>query len=795
MEARRDEKGMIGMSELLLERGYSRRTFVKGGGALIVALSFAGSGLARRAGAAATPFSSQGPFDPSRVDTWLSIHSDNTASLRTGRVELGQGSSTGLLMIAAEELDMELGQLQFVRNDTNITPDTGETSASNSITLAGPAVRAAAATARETLLRLASRRLGVATARLTARAGVVTGGGKHVTYGELLGDRLFKVAMPASYHLKNVGQFGATVGLPAGIAPAKPVASYTVVGTSPPRIEIPAIVTGSYTYVQNVVVPGMLHGRRVLPRGQAVYGFAAPVVSVDESSISHIPGARVVRKRDFVGVVAHEEWNAIQAAAELKVTWADAPAALSSTGSQFGAMRAEDSAGGSVQTIPVHTGDVTQALASAVHVNKQSYGFPFNSLQALGPDCAVADVTARGAVVFCDTSSAYESRPVIAHILGLKPESVRVVYYPNSSSFGGGQPPNLDIPQAAALMSQLAGAPVRLQHMRWDETGWGTYSPGLLVDIHAGIDGHGKLVAYDTAAFYPQYMNYDHVNTTEQLVGMPLPDSVTDGWYYPASNYEVPNERYILKSLPLRNQWLKAQWNRSGSSPLMAFASEQMIDELAVLARMDPVAFRLQNLAAAHKDTLVPIIEAVTKAADWKPRVAGSGLSDAQVVKGRGFAVYYDNQWTNSQAATVADVEVNKKTGKVVAKHIYQAVSTGLIISPGLIENQIVGAMVYIASRTLVEELSFTDKRVTSLDWVSYPIMRFKDAPAVTPIAVQRKDLQPRGAGEPVSMAATAALANAFYDATGVRMRTAPFTPERVRAVLASKGAGTAGVR
>ncbi len=782
------------MSDLLLERDQSRRTFLRGGGALIVAVSFAGSGLARKAGAAGITVMSAGPFDPAKVDTWLSIHSDNTASLRSGRVELGQGSSTGLLMIAAEELDMELGQLRFVRNDTNVTPDTGETSASNSITLAGPAVRAAAATARQSLLRLASRHLHVPASRLSVRAGVVSGAGKRVSYGELLGDRLFRVTMPAGYQLKDVSQFGAHVGLPAGKAPAKPVASYRIVGTSPQRIEIPAIVTGSYTYVQNLSVPGMLHGRRVLPRGQAVYGFAAPVVSVDESSISHIPGARVVRKRDFLGVVAPDEWNAIQAAAELKVIWAEPPAALSSSGAQFDAMRAEDSAGRSVQTIPVHTGNVTKALASAAHVNKQSYGFPFNSLQALGPDCALADVTALGAVVFCDTSSAYESRPVIARILGLKPKSVRVVYYPNSSSFGGGQPPNLDIPQAAALMSQLAGAPVRLQHMRWDETGWGTYSPGLLVDIHAGVDRHGKLVAYDTAAFYPQYMNYDHVNTTEQLVGMPLPDSVTDGWYYPASNYEVPNERYILKSLPLRNRWLKAQWNRSGSSPLMAFASEQMIDELAALARIDPVAFRLQNLAADRKNTLVPIIDAVTKAAGWQPKVAASRLSDAEVVSGRGFAVYYDNQWTNSQAATVADVEVNKKTGKVVAKHIYQAVSTGLIISPGLIENQIVGAMVYIASRTLVEELAFSDRRVTSLDWVSYPIMRFKDAPAVTPIAVQRKDLQPLGAGEPVSMAATAALANAFYDATGVRMRSAPFTPARVRAVLAAKGHGTVGV-
>jgi len=222
----------------------------------------------------------------------------------------------------------------------------------------------------------------------------------------------------------------------------------------------------------------------------------------------------------------------------------------------------------------------------------------------------------------------------------------------------------------------------------------------------------------------------------------------------------------------------------------MAFASEQMIDELAHAAGMDPVAFRLQNLTQTdRRDTLLPVINAVTKTANWQPKVAASNLSDANVVTGRGFAAYYDNQWTNSLAATVADVEVNKKTGKIVAKHIYQGVSAGLIISPGLVENQIVGAMVYIASRTLVEQVRFNKTNVTSLDWVSYPIMRFKDSPKVTPIVVQRTDLQPLGVGEPVSMAATAAIANAFFDATGVRMRQAPFTPDKVRAALKAAGA------
>jgi nicotinate dehydrogenase subunit B len=773
------------------ENEFSRKAFMKGAGALVVGFSVSGSAFAAKPAVAATsPFASNAPYDPNQVDSWIAIDADNRASLKSGRVELGQGSSTGLLMLAAEELNMDMGQMVFVRNDTNVTPNTGETSASNSITLAGPAIRAAAATAHQALLGLASTKLGVPVASLSVKAGVVSGGGKRVTYGQLVGGKLFNVTMPASYEMQDTSQFGATVGLPAGAAPTKPVREYKLIGTSPPRIEIPAIVTGAYTYVQNVRLPRMLHGRRVLPRGQFVYGFGAPVKSIDPRSIAHLSEVKVVRRGDFVGVVAPKEYDAIQAAAQLKVKWGDPPSTLSGSGSFFKGLRAQDSAGGSEQSIQVDTGNVDAAMKSAAHVIAQSYGFPFNSLQALGPDCAIADVTAKGAVIVCDTSSAYESRFQLSRLLGLPENVVRVIYYPNSSSFGGGQPNNLDVPQAAALMSQLAGAPVRLQHMRWDETGWGTYSPGLLVDIRGGIDTKGKIVAYDTAGFYPQYMSYDQINTTEQLVGVPLPDTVTDGWYYPAPNYEVPNERYLLKSLPTINHWLKTQWNRSGSSPLMAFASEQMIDELAHAAKMDPVAFRLLNLTKTdRRDTLLPVIKAVTKAANWKPKVAASEASDANVTTGRGFAAYYDNQWTNSVAATVADVEVNKKTGKVTAKHIYQAVSAGLIINPGLVENQIVGAMVYIASRTLVEQLAYTRSHVTSVDWLTYPIMRFKDSPKVTPIVVQRTDLQPRGVGEPVSMAATAALANAFFDATGVRMRTAPMTPARVRATLKAAGA------
>jgi nicotinate dehydrogenase subunit B len=786
------------MTGSLHEREFSRKSFLKGGGALIVAFSLAGRALA-----ADGPFASDGPPDVNQVDSWLAIREDNTVFVKSGRVELGQGAATGLLMITAEELGTNLDQMVHVAPDTDLTPFTGETSASSSIQHAGPAVRAAAATAHQALLGMASVRLGVPVAALEVASGVVSGGGRKVSYGELVGGKLLKLTMPSSYRLDiepNTFFSPPDLGLRAGEAPAKPVAAYTLVGTSPPRVEIPSIVSGTYTYVHNVRVPGMLHGRRVLPRGQGLFGFGAPVLLIDESSISHIPGARVVRSRDFVGVVAPLEYHAIQAAEQLKVVWADPPAALPGNGDLFQGMRAQDAAGQSEPSIQRLSGDVGKGLASAVHVNAQTYAFPFNSLQGLGPDCAVADVTANGAIIFTGSSSLYETRDRVSGAIGLPVDAIRLVYYPSASSFGGQQARNCDVPLAAAVMSQLAGAPVRVQHMRWDDIGWATFSPGLLVDIRGGIDSAGNIVGYDTTAYYPLYKDNTDLATSE-LLGKPLAPSTLTGWHYPATMYEIPNERYTLKSLDPIGHLLPVQWYRAGSSPLMAFASEQMIDELAYAAKMDPVAFRRQNVFKGRREqlpseiaeisgTLLPLMDAVTKAAKWEPRVAASNLSDANVVNGRGFAWFYDDASASAgtQAAAVADIEVNKKTGKIKVKHVYGGASSGLIVSPGLIENQISGAIVYITSRLLVEELRFTKTHVTSLDWVTYPILRFKDAPEVTPVVVQRTHLQPLGAGEPVTMAATGAIANAFFDATGVRVRQAPLTPSRVKAALRAGG-------
>jgi nicotinate dehydrogenase subunit B len=758
---------------------------MKGGGALVVGFSMVGSGLAGKAQAAGSPFGSNF-VDQSQVDSWIVINPDNTAAIKTGGILQGTGSDTGLLMIAGEELDMDMSQLEFVTADTSVTPNTGVMDASNTIkTIPGLGVRAAAVLARQTLLGLAATQLGVSASSLSVSKGVVSGSGKSVTYGQLIGGRLFSVNVPSI--TPNVSGV-ASGGLQPGAPGTKPTSQYTLVGTSPPRIDIPGIVTGTAVYIQNVRVPGMLHGRWVRPRGQGVYGFGAPILSVDESSIKHIPDVRIVRKGDFLGVVAPLEYDAIQAAAQLKVKWADPPKALAGSGNEFEGMRALDSAGKSVQTSTV-VGNVDGALASAAHVVTRSFGWPTNLHAPIGPCCAIADVTPQGARIFNGTQGVYKDQSVVAGVLGLPLNKVRVTAVAMSGTYGNGSQYR-DAAAAAALMSQLVGAPVRLQLMRWDDMGWDNTAPGTLMDVRAGIDAKGNIVGFDFTQFYPQYQS-ENVERVAQLMGTPLLPSSSSGATGSAfSRYNIANSRYLLKSLPLKDNWISADWFRHGAIIASNFAAEQVIDELAHAATMDPVAFRVQNVSPGARDSLLAVLNAVTQAAKWQPKVAASNLPDANVATGRGIAWYASaNTDASMKVAAIADVSVNKKTGKVTVEHVYQAFSSGLLVYPGGVANQSDGGITQVLSRLLMEQLRTSRTNVTSADWVTYPVMRFKDSPKITSILLQRSDVPTtQGVGQEVTDVAAAAVANAFFDATGVRMPTAPFTPARVRATLKAAG-------
>ena len=833
------------MTGFLHEKEFSRQSFVKGGGAMIVAFSMLGAATAAKSEAAGQALSA-GPPDQSQLDSWIVINADNTASVKLGKVELGQGSMTGLLMVAAEELSLDMTQMHAITNDTDLTPNQGTTAGSSSISSGGKQTRAAAAAAYQALLGLASTQLGVPTSGLTVDKGVVSGGGKTVTYGQLLGGKTFSMKIPASYNLtpstpptasqqQSVASSGsgssqglaATEVLPTpafvpspgpGLSPGAPgtkaVADYKLVGVAPGpgRVDIPAKITGKYTYVQNIRVPGMLHGRVVRPEGQGAYGDGTnpQIVSVDASSIAHIPGVQVLRKNNFLGVVAPKEYDAIQAAAELKVKWGPLPT-LPSSGNLFKQMRQQADSG--VTATNVNMGNVDASLASAAHVVSQTYEYPYNGHLPIGPTCSVADVTSGGTTIFSNTQNAYSTRASVAAVLGADMSTVRVVYYEGSSVYGNA--PYDDAAEGAAIMSQLAGKPVRLQFMRWDEHGWDNYGPPQLMDVRGGVDAKGNLLGTDmTIITVPWYTN----KATEAMLGYQQTFATTAN--IDTSNngtqYNLKNRRVIGKSLPLKNNYFKSIWLRAPAAPQTTFGYEQMIDELAFAAKMDPYQFRLQNIAtqatdmangitALTWDRWKNVLTKVGEISNWQPRVAASSVGTGNVVTGRGLAL---GTFAGTPVALVAEISVNKKSGKITPVALFCAQDTGLTVYPGGIENQAVGSLVQGLSRALTEQVTFDKTQVTSLDWVTYPILRFKDAPTITFAYIQRTDipatssgtLQPdgttaptgstaqglfvSGSGEPPSTAIGAAMANAFFDATGVRMRTAPLTAARVRAAL-----------
>jgi nicotinate dehydrogenase subunit B len=753
------------MSSAFKATTFPRRDLLKAGGALIIGFSWRGPLFAQ--GLDAVGFIA-GPDQPdqNRLDTWLAIHADNTATIFMGFVELGQGASTALLQIAAEELDLEMSQVKSVTVETHSAPNQGGTVAGSAIMRGGPRIRAASAEARLALLTLASKKWNVPVDRLAVSRGIVSvvdNPKQSVTYGQLVG--------------------GKALGVPfTGKAPLKRPSEYKIVGTRLPRNDIPDKVSGKYVHAQHLRVPGMLHGRIVRPRGQSAYGAGARVVDIDESSIRNIPGVQVVRKRDFVGVVAAREWDAIRAAQELKVTWDTTPS-LPGTAGLYEKMRTDKT----TDTVALERGDVASALGRAAHVVSQTYRCPYQSHAPFGPNCALAEVKADSAVVSCSTQNIYLTRDKIAKVLRLPVDNIKVRYYEGSGTFGHSC--HDDAAEAAAILSQEVGKPVRVQFMRWDEHGWDNYGPAHLAEVRAGIDGDGNIVAYE---YHGTQHIWARTETSEQLAlgtpaqenetapgpGRPLGAAQTVTPFTLGAMYGIPNIRLVNHRVPGQG-YLKGQSLRSPLDVSFSFASEQAIDELAHLADMDPFLFRQRNI----KDPRwLGVLNAVANAARWTPRKAASNLSDAKVAKGRGIAL---GTHLTSYGAAVAEIEVDKESGRIVAKHMYGALDVGLAVNPAFVENQITGMLVQATSRILMEEVTFTETNVTSLDWDTYPILRFEECPEVTAIVVQQLNEKSDAAGEEVVGPAAAAIANALFDATGVRLQEYPLTPKRVLAALA----------
>jgi len=737
----------------------SRRSFVVGGGSLFVYFALPKTQAAAEIARGSFPPYVVGPSaENTELDSWMVINDDNTATFNFGRTEFGQGTLTGMLQIAAEELDLDMNQVSAANLDTAVTRDQGMQVSSSSIEGAAPSLRAAAAEARQALMAMAAERLKVSPSSLRVSAGIVTTverSGPSISYGDLVKGTKFSIKV-------------------TGTAPLKPVADYKLVGTPAARVDTPAKMKGTYEYLQHIRVPNMLHGRVVRPAGQGALAADLKVKSIDKASIADLNGVQVVQTGSFIGVVAEDEWIAVKAATQLKVEW-DIPAALAGCSHNHDKMRAAKT---DDRTL-VDTGDVDKAIAQGLHSVSWTFKGPYESHAPFAPNCALADVRADSADVYCATQSLFALRGSLARCLKMKPEQVRVRYFESSGTFGHSC--YNDVAQAAALLSQAVGKPVRVQFSRANELGWDNYGPAHLADIRAAADANGQIVAFE-------YQGWQHgwnftIESTERLafdakIERPQPSPASQVNKQTAGGvYDIPNWRVVSHNVNALEGYLKGSFLRSPLDISISFGTEQVIDELAYRTKIDPIEFRRRNISNPR---WLGVLEAVRTASKWSPHVAAEKKS-GDIVRGVGVGI---GTHFSSYGAAVAEVEVNKKSGVVRVISLVGALDPGLAINPASVEQQIESQLIHAASRMLHEEVTFDEKGVTSLDWERYPILRFEEAPLVTPVVVSRPDQPSTGAGEETMAAAAAAIANAFFDATGVRMHERPMRPERVLAAL-----------
>ena len=771
----------------LRNAGFSRRAFLQGAGALIVTFGVRGPvesafGQGRGRGAADPTIP-----DPNQVDSWLAIGTDGSVTAYTGKVELGQGISTAQIQLIAEELSVPFERVTLIAGDTSISPNQGITSGSQSTpaNFNTGALAQAGATAREALLRLASLRLGVPMDQLVAANGVIrskTDPTEQVTYGQLISGKKFTLALDPK-------------------AKRKPHSEWTVLGKPVHRVDLPAIVTGQFEFVHNVRLPGMLHGRVVRPPT-----FGASLVSVDEASIANMPGlVKVVAKKNWVGVVAHKPWQAIQAANQLKVNWSPGTV-LPGFAGYYDYMRNQKP---TRDTLSVDSKDVDQKLAGSATVVKATYLFPFQMHGSMGSSCAVADVQGDKATIYSPTQGAWNQRSASALVLGLQPQNVRVIFKRGSGCYGcnGADSVTFD----AAILSQAVQAPVRVQLTRKDEMAWGeNYGTPFVMDERAGLDAQGNIIAWDHEAWSATKGGRPGNNTPGNVISgtlagfeaqpfqprVPAPEPQE----YSNDNNNIPaycagviggqanctgtikSERSLLHSVP--SPFFTAPL-RSPSRFQNTFALESFMDELAARAQADPVAFRLRHLVDPR---LREVINAAAAAFKWDARPSPrAAIRKTGVVTGRGMAcVLYEGD--NGYASMFAEVEVNQSAGVITVKRLVISNDSGPISNPDALRNQMEGGALQGLSRTLGEEVTWDQQQITSVDWLTYHSLPLGfSVPTIEVVLLDHPESEAMGAGETSITLVAATIGNAVFDATGARLRQVPFSPENVKAALGQR--------
>jgi len=762
--------------------GFSRRSFLKGSGAIVVAFSSAGlaDGL--------TDMFAQGfnGTGSTQLDAWIAVGRDGIVTAYTGKCDFGQGLYTAQMQLVAEEVCVPLSRVRLIQCDTSVTPDQGTTSGQQShptnfnhtnLALAG-------ATARQALIRLASDKIGAPASDLVARDGVValkSDASRSLAYGDLIGGQRFNLQLDRAAARKHPRE-------------------WTVLGTPVPRVDMRDMVTGQFEFVHNVKVAGMLHGRVVRPPE-----VGATVGSVDEGSIRDLPGVvKVVVKGNFVGVVAQKPWQAMQAAERLKVTW-NRGTGLQPHADLYGTLRRQPAR----DTLLVDSGDVDANLKAATTVLRSTYLHPYQMHGSMGSSCAVADVQADKATIWSATQSAYPTRNTSAMLLGLKPESIRVIYVRGAGCYGinGADTVSYD----AALLSQAVAKPVRVQLSRKDEMAWENYGNAFAIDQRVALDASGNISVWDYEAWSAARGGRPGYNTpgnvvTGVLVGSnpapfaprtpaPAPDTPLNNGSNTAPSYiagrvrDSANGAGVIRSERVLSHRVLSPFF---TGPLRAperlqntFAHECFMDEVATHVKADPVEYRLKHLSHAR---LSAAVRAAAKAANWERRPSPRpGRAGGGKVTGRGMAcVCYEGD--NGYVAMVADVTVDQNTGQIQVTRLVVAQDCGPISNPDGMRNQIEGGALQGISRALGEEVTWDDRKITSVDWRSYHSLTLGIAPpAMEIVLLNQTDEEACGSGETSITVVAPAIGNAVFDATGVRLRQVPFTPERVLAAIRAR--------
>lgn len=713
------------------------------------------------------------PGNPAEgAELLLAVCDDGFAVGLAGHVDLGTGLATALAQIAAEELDQPFERTRMLLGDTGRAPNQGPTIASSSIQIHAQPLRLAAAQARRWLLGEAARRWACDAATLRAEAGAV-----HAPDGRVLD----YAALVAGAHTELM--------LDAA-TPTKPVADYTLVGHSAPRVDLPAKVSGEAVYVHDVRRPGMLHGRVVRPPYAGVDAgdfVGRSLRHVDEASIAHIPGiVKLVVIGDFVGIVAQREEQADAAMRALRITWAPF-----TPQPDLGDLAAAISANASTARVVSQQGDVDAALAGAAQRLDRSYVWPYQLHASIGPSCAVAEwaTDADGqacATVWAGTQNPHVLRADLAKLTGLADTAIDVVRLEASGCYGRNGAD--DVAADALLLARAVGAPVRVQLTREQEHAWEPKGAAQLMQVRGGLDAAGAPLAYDFSTRYPSngaptlaLLLTGAVPAVKQAFEMGDRTSVPP-YAYPAQRITVHDMAPILR----------ASWLRGVSALPNSFAHESYIDELAHAAGADPVDYRLKHLGDQRAAEL---LRATAARAGWVPHTQPQGKApegdQSEWLQGQGvaYARYVHSKFPGygaAWAAWVADVAVHRDTGEVHVKRVVVGQDQGLMVNPKGIEQQVHGNVLQTTSRALKERVAIepATQLPESREWGSYPILSFREVPVVEVLLMPRPGEPPLGVGESASVPGTAAIANAIFDATGVRLRQPPFTPEVVRAAM-----------